>query len=169
VGISKRFTTLAGWKIHQQKVHSGVRHVCHVCGNVLADVNTLRKHLESRHGILPPPMGTKGRVSPGNTTVAPPFYPCTLCGRQLKNRHTLSAHMKKVHDGDKSVPCELCGKIYGSKQSLRRHIATAHQDCSGGGGRKLAAAAATMTRKRSGGGGDDGDDIKNLSITLNIV
>jgi hypothetical protein len=67
---------------------------------MLADVNTLRKHLESRHGILPPPMGTKGRVSPGNT-VAPPFYPCTLCGRQLKNRHTLSAHMKKVHDSDK--------------------------------------------------------------------
>jgi hypothetical protein len=101
--------------------------MCHVCGNALANINSLRTHLEARHGILPPVALTKGG---GDASAQPPpFYPCHQCGRRLKNRPTLRAHLRNTHgEGPRSSPCEFCARIFCSGWSLRRHQASVHRD-----------------------------------------
>jgi hypothetical protein len=65
-------------------VHRGQHNVCHVCGRQLAGVNSLRIHLEVRHGIMPPLPGRKRKNEPGEPRAAPPCYFCARCGKQAK-------------------------------------------------------------------------------------
>ena len=122
----KRFASVAGWNLHQKKVHGGLRLYCHICGLQLANGNTLRIHMEVRHGIMPPPSGHRGTGEPG---IAPPSYTCHKCGKQMKSRYTLKEHERRQHGGKfrGSAPCKLCSRIFYSGFSLKRHMATVHR------------------------------------------
>ena len=48
--------------------------------------------------------------------------PCEICGKLVKNKHTLKSHVKLVHGkGGSEFPCDKCGKIFKSKGSLKYH------------------------------------------------
>jgi hypothetical protein len=97
----KRFTSLDGWTLHRKKVHRGVLHVCHVCGMQLASVNTLRRHMEVQHRIMPPPVGRHKNREPG---VAPASYFCHKCGKEVKNRSVLPARGEMFGPRLKLIP-----------------------------------------------------------------
>ena len=121
----KKFGSLDGWKLHMRTVHGGVLCICHVCGQQLSNCNTLRSHMESRHGIMPPPMGHRGRGVP---RVPPPCYTCHQCGKQVKNRISLREHERRIHGGNfRSAPCKFCGRVFCSGFSLKRHMASVHR------------------------------------------
>merc|ERR1719228_447244 len=54
--------------------------------------------------------------------------PCEICGKLLKDKYTLKAHVEAVHEkragGD--FACEQCGKMLKSKSSLSYHRKSAH-------------------------------------------
>jgi KRAB domain-containing zinc finger protein len=107
-----KYRSFIGFMLHHKKVHSGVRHVCHVCGDQLSDVNSLRRHLTARH-MLP------------RETVTP----CHICGKQMRTKDSLWNHERRVHkESYRSGPCTLCGRIFSSGFGLRRHLATVHRD-----------------------------------------
>jgi hypothetical protein len=110
----KFFRSAVGWMLHHKKVHGGVRHVCHICGDQLSDVNSLRRHMAARHLIG------------GAAAVAP----CHICGKQMKSRGSLWNHERRVHrESYRSGPCTYCGRIFYSGFSLKRHLATVHRHC----------------------------------------
>ena len=111
----KFFRSAVGWMLHHKKVHSGLRHVCHICGDQLSDVNSLRRHMACRHLA-----GRAGRVVP----------PCNICGKQMKSKDSLWNHERRVHlESYRSVPCQFCCRIFYSGFSLKRHLATVHRGC----------------------------------------
>ena len=51
---------------------------------------------------------------------------CTVCGKQIKNRNSMSYHVE-VHIDGASHPCNICGKTYSSRNSLQNHTSTSHK------------------------------------------
>jgi len=54
--------------------------------------------------------------------------PCEICGKLLKNKYSLKAHVEAVHEKKKGgeFACDMCGKILKSKASLDYHKRSVH-------------------------------------------
>ncbi|OMJ75095.1 hypothetical protein SteCoe_25832 [Stentor coeruleus] len=46
---------------------------------------------------------------------------CNECHKLFKNKYSLKAHLKQVHEKMIKLPCEKCGKILFSKYTLKNH------------------------------------------------
>ena len=56
-----------------------------------------------------------------------PEVKCKECGLKMKNKWTLSRHMKSTHEENKEVnKCGSCGKTFGRKDNLMKHIQHYH-------------------------------------------
>lgn len=93
--------------IHLSTIHSDqpVERVrCNVCGHNLK-VTSLRGHMRKH-------------TDQQN-------FNCPICNQVLKNRNTLSCHIKRVH-GEGKFKCEFCDKKYHQQGHLNDHIACQH-------------------------------------------
>ena len=54
---------------------------------------------------------------------------CPICGKELKNKYTLKAHLK-LHEDKEQLKCEcpICHKFYCSKYYLNKHLKEKHPE-----------------------------------------
>ncbi|XP_032082751.1 zinc finger protein 408 isoform X1 [Thamnophis elegans] len=89
------------------RLHTGERPFhCHFCGDAFPQRPELLRHLISHTGEA---------------------YLCTVCGKALRDPHTLRAH-ERLHTGERPFRCHLCPKSYPLATKLRRHQKAHHGD-----------------------------------------
>lgn len=77
---------------------------CDLCGEKLADMGALKRHLKSHSGAKD--------------------WKCEVCGKAYATKRTMDQHFTIVHLNEKNFPCEHCGKVFGRKTSLIVHTLT---------------------------------------------
>ncbi|KAL2088770.1 hypothetical protein ACEWY4_015669 [Coilia grayii] len=83
------------------RIHTGEKpYKCDYCDQHFSQVPELRRHLISHTGEA---------------------YLCTVCGKALRDPHTLRAH-ERLHTGERPHKCDVCGKAYTMATKLRRHM-----------------------------------------------
>ena len=102
----KRFTMPNAMKNHRLNYHTSFPKNCDECGHYCGTKDVFKKHLLVAHG---------DGIQENNV-------PCEICGKLLKSKYSLKAHVKQVH-GKKEAdyPCDKCGKVFRSKASLIYH------------------------------------------------
>ncbi|XP_075150585.1 uncharacterized protein LOC142224688 isoform X1 [Haematobia irritans] len=97
---------------HQKAVHLNTyARVCEICGQIMPDSNTFKRHMERHEGILPVKTAK-----------------CDQCGMILTNQQTLKKHMEAKHPTDKREhKCHICSKISPSLRALNKHVREAHE------------------------------------------
>ncbi|XP_053685524.1 transcription factor grauzone-like isoform X1 [Sabethes cyaneus] len=78
---------------------------CHVCGVVLHNKATMKKHMIAKH------------------TQTDEVFICNECGKQAPNKFALESHKRKVHCEEK-YQCEFCEKRFKNPITLKEHRAT---------------------------------------------
>lgn len=96
-----------------RETKSVTEYTCPHCGIFVIGSNKLRMHMSSSHRIRTP-------------NIAP--FMCDICGKQLKNKHCLSVHMKIQHIAVQTFKCEFCNESYKSASGLKYHIAQHHSE-----------------------------------------
>ncbi|KAM4017946.1 zinc finger protein 408 isoform 2-T2 [Anomaloglossus baeobatrachus] len=87
-------------RIHQ-RLHTGEKpYKCQYCGDAFPQQPELKRHLITHTGEM---------------------HLCTICGKALKDPHTLRVH-ERLHTGDRPFLCKYCGKSYPQATKLRRHL-----------------------------------------------
>ncbi|MFT7806932.1 zinc finger protein 408 isoform X1 [Arapaima gigas] len=82
------------------RIHTGEKpYKCNHCDQHFSQVPELRRHLISHTGEA---------------------YLCTVCGKALRDPHTLRAH-ERLHTGERPYKCDVCDKGYTLATKLRRH------------------------------------------------
>lgn len=99
---------------HIKRVHKKVNTViCDQCGKFFVNRYSLRKHTEIEHSEIP--------------KATPVPEQCKLCGTWLSHSEGLKAHIKNVHESDKSdTKCNICGWVSTTTRALKRHIYNKH-------------------------------------------
>lgn len=89
------------------RIHTGEKpYKCDYCEQHFSQVPELRRHLISHTGEV---------------------YLCTVCGKALRDPHTLRAH-ERLHTGERPHKCGVCGKAYTMATKLRRHMKSHLED-----------------------------------------
>ncbi|XP_048119059.1 zinc finger protein 408 [Alosa alosa] len=89
------------------RIHTGEKpYKCDYCDQHFSQVPELRRHLISHTGEV---------------------YLCTVCGKALRDPHTLRAH-ERLHTGERPHKCNVCGKAYTMATKLRRHMKSHLED-----------------------------------------
>lgn len=89
------------------RIHTGEKpYKCDYCEQHFSQVPELRRHLISHTGEV---------------------YLCTVCGKALRDPHTLRAH-ERLHTGERPHKCNVCGKAYTMATKLRRHMKSHLED-----------------------------------------
>ncbi len=55
-----------------------------------------------------------------------PSWNCTVCGKDLLNKHSFKLHMK-AHLGQLDHRCSDCKKTFYNKEDLKSHVASVHE------------------------------------------
>ena len=80
---------------------------CAQCRKSFISEENLNEHIKMKHTL--------------------PEVKCKECGLKMKNKWTLSRHMKSTHEENKEVnKCGSCGKTFGRKDNLMKHIQHYH-------------------------------------------
>ena len=133
------YSAFQSYKNHMDQYHKkGIS--CEHCGMKFTLRNTLVKHKVDYHTLYP------RKCDQCDTTLltAKDFFehlqqhgkdyvgktaPCEICGKMLKNKYVLKAHVEAVHEKKTKsgqFSCDECGKILGTKASLEYHRKSAH-------------------------------------------
>ena len=78
------------------------RFKCRICGKLLADKNSLRKHEEVVHFNIR-------------------RFECNFCCKRFATKIDLEDHFNAIHGIGKSSVCEICGLLLANRHSLRTH------------------------------------------------
>ena len=133
------YSAFQSYKNHMDQYHKkGME--CEHCGMKFTLRNTLVKHKVDYHTLYPKKcdqctvtlltakdlfehLQQHGKNYLGKTA------PCEICGKLLKNKYVLKAHVEAVHEKKTKsgqFSCDECGKILGTKASLEYHRKSAH-------------------------------------------
>ncbi|XP_069107466.1 zinc finger protein 62 homolog [Argopecten irradians] len=94
-----RFTEVADTMNLQLNIHQ-----CHICGDMFAYNNVLKKHIMMKHAGIQ-------------------LYKCDICGHGCQSASALNAH-RRIHSGEKPFMCDKCPKTFRQKSGLRSHTLT---------------------------------------------
>lgn len=94
-----------------RETKSVTEYTCSHCGVTILGASKLRQHVSSSHRLRTP-------------NVVP--FMCDICGKQLKNKHCLTVHMRIQHINVQNFQCEFCNESYKSISGLKYHIAQYH-------------------------------------------
>lgn len=103
----KTFKSKYNFFIHYQNTHGdGVgRPQCSICGMILADDSSLRRHMRNRHN---------------NTG----DYTCSVCSKKCPSQNALKAHVEYVHSKERKFSCQYCDKSFKRPIGLKEHLTT---------------------------------------------
>ena len=133
------YSAFQSYKNHMDQYHKKEMS-CERCGMKFTLRNTLVKHKIDYHTLYPfncaqcqstlltakeffEHLQQHGKHFVGKTA------PCEICGKMLKNKYVLKAHVEAVHEKKTKsgqFSCDECGKILGTKASLEYHRKSAH-------------------------------------------
>ena len=102
----KGFTTKSELKVHFERKHSELKHLCIICPAKYGSEKLLKDHVANSHMKIHEPRQ------------------CELCPKLLKNIESLRQHMKSVHTPDekKAYQCNICGKGFIKKDNWIMHM-----------------------------------------------
>lgn len=122
--------------IDKAKTEPNLNFQCDICGKSFANAYVFKSHKWSH---LPPSFACQlcdyKATTSGNLKIHQRVHEtghevvCPICGKMLKHKASLSAHVKLTHDtGIPKLPCERCGQTFKCRTSLMKHILRAHED-----------------------------------------
>ena len=94
------FTSSDLWS--HQRIHSGSKYTCDICGKKLASSGSLHNHQKSVH-------------EPKKK------FECTVCLKRFALKQKLENHIKSEHEGQKPFHCQSCDQGFVHKQSFEAH------------------------------------------------
>ncbi len=86
-----------------ERIHSGSKYTCHLCGKKLASSGSLHNHLKSVHD-------------------QEKQFECQICQKKFALKQKLSTHELVEHQGQKPFQCNQCDKGFVHKQSFEAHL-----------------------------------------------
>lgn len=124
----KTFTCRSRLRTHEV-IHSGVKpHRCSLCSKAYMRTSDLEHHRRMVHQ-------EGAEEGAGDEEEAPPpsssSLLCHLCGRKLRCRSQLAAHLQ-AHSGERPYLCDTCGRKFARRYQLRRHTVLVHAGGRGG-------------------------------------
>ncbi|TRY73332.1 hypothetical protein TCAL_02217 [Tigriopus californicus] len=122
--------------IDQAKKDTPLNFQCDICGKSFNNSHVFKSHKWSH---MPPSFACQlcsyKATTSGNLKIHQRVHEtghevvCPICGKMLKHKASLSAHVKLTHDtGIPKLPCERCGQTFKCRTSLMKHILRAHED-----------------------------------------
>lgn len=127
-----------------EKAHKRFKHRCQVCGVLLSTALSLEIHKCTRHNSSenqflcsfcqkecdrPDKLRKHMTAKHGGETGGERLFPCPICGRQFRWKHSLKDHVA-LHEAEKGSPagkvvrCRHCDQPYASQCALKAHMIT---------------------------------------------
>lgn len=125
----KTFTTVADFRAHEIIHKTDRPFECKICGARSKSVGSLKQHYILHTGtIFQCSICGKKFNRIGNLNLhemkhagkAKKEHPCQICGKILKQRCLLKAHMRS-HSGEKPYICSVCGVGFADNSNLSKH------------------------------------------------
>lgn len=118
---------------HERRCSQQDGRICPVCGVSLKNDDSLKLHMQGRHGEAIYPCGICGKTF---KSVAVRYhhqrvhsderkYICTVCNKGFKSSYALKTH-KRIHTQERPFGCHLCEQAFNYKVLLKAHIERYH-------------------------------------------